>query len=148
LERFSNSFNKQAGKQVLRVTELSVRMLTQITRLIQNRRDAPLLLQWGEGDHHVFKILCFPVIARLGKLHCLQEMPGELCIKVFGSWSEELRSIGATRKRTVYELESSTMVAEENYRQVASKYQVRVIRKTLNCLLPLANYRDIAFVEA
>jgi len=73
-------------------------------------------------------------------------MPGELCIKVFGSWPVELRSIGATRKWTVYELESGSMVAEENYRQVASKHQVRVIRKTLNCLLPLANYRDIAFV--
>jgi len=24
---------------------------------IQNRRDAPLLLQWGEGDRHGFKIL-------------------------------------------------------------------------------------------
>jgi hypothetical protein len=75
-------------------------------------------------------------------------MPGEFCIKVFGSWSEELRSIGATRKRTVYELESSSMVAEKNYRQVTSKYQAQVIRKALNCLLPLANYRKIAFVYA
>jgi hypothetical protein len=73
-------------------------------------------------------------------------MPGELCIKVFGSWPEELRSIGATRKRSVYELESGSMVAKENYRQIASKYQARSIRKTLNCLLPLANYREIAFM--
>jgi hypothetical protein len=83
-----------------------------VIALIQNRRDATLLLQWGEGDLHVFKILRFAVIASLGKLDCLQEMPGELCIKVFGSWPEELRSIGATRKWTVYELESSSMVAE------------------------------------
>lgn len=116
--------------------------------LIQNRRDAPLLLQWGVGDRHAFKILRFAVIASLGKLDCLQEMPGELWIKVFGSWPEELRSIGATRKWTVYELESSSMVAEENYRQVTSKYQARVIRKALNCLLTLANYREIAFVYA
>ena len=73
-------------------------------------------------------------------------MPDELCIKVFGSWPEKLRSIGATRKRTVDELESSSMVAEENYRQVTAKYQARVIRKALNCLFPLANYREIAFV--
>jgi len=75
-------------------------------------------------------------------------MPDKLGVQILGSWPEELRSVGATRKWTVYELESSSMVAEENYRQVTSKYQARVIRKALNCLLPLANYREIAFVNA
>jgi hypothetical protein len=90
---------------------------------IQNRRDAPLLLQWGEGDSQTFKILCFAVIPSLWKLCCLQEIPGKLCIQALGSWPEELRSIGTPSKRSIYELEGSGMVAKENYWQIASKYQ-------------------------